>query len=139
MYCKQTPHPPKKLSNAQTSATPRSFTVGAAYDFEVLKLIAAYERATDGWFAGKGLPSGANINGFQGTPSNAFVDGFSTNSYLLGVAVPLGGASSMFGSWQRVDPNNSDLTGGDSTSNTFPLGYSYTLSKRTNIYVAGSY
>lgn len=128
-----------KLSTAQTSATPRSFTVGAAYDFEVLKLIAAYERATDGWFAGKGLPAGANINGFRGTPSNTFVDGFSTNSYLLGVSVPLGGASSMFGSWQRVDPNNSDLTGGDSTSNTFALGYSYKLSKRTSLYAAGSY
>jgi predicted porin len=45
----------------------------------------------------------------------------------------------MFGSWQRVDPNNSDLTGGDSTSNTFALGYSYTLSKRTTMYAAATY
>src|SRR3546814_11615957 len=55
-----------KLSNAQTSATPRSFTVGAAYDFEVLKLIAAYERATDGWFAGKGQIGRASWRGGVG-------------------------------------------------------------------------
>ncbi len=129
----------KKLSTAQTSATPRSFTVGAAYDFEVVRLMAAYERATDGWFVGKELPYGTNINGFEGTPSNAFVDGFSTNSYLLGISVPLGGASSMFGTWQRVDPNNSDLTGGDSTTDTFALGYSYKFSARTSLYAAAMY
>jgi predicted porin len=128
-----------KLSSAQTAATPRSFTLGGSYDFEAFKLALAYERATDGWFAGKSLPSSASIGSFRGTPSNAFVDGFSTNSYLLAASVPLGGSSSMFGSWQRVDPNNSDLTGGDSTSNTFALGYSYTLSKRTSMYALASY
>jgi len=128
-----------KLSSGQTAATPRSFTVGGSYDFEVFKLALAYERATDGWFAGKSLPSSATIGSLRGTPSNAFVDGFSTNSYLLAASVPLGGASSMFGSWQRVDPNNKDLTGGDSTSNTFALGYSYTLSKRTTMYTLASY
>ncbi|EFF78353.1 outer membrane porin protein BP0840 [Achromobacter piechaudii ATCC 43553] len=128
-----------KLSSAQTAATPRSFTLGGSYDFEVFKLALAYERATDGWFAGKGLPSSASVGTFRGTPSNTFVDGFSSNSYLIAASVPLGGASSMFGSWQRVDPNNSDLTGGDSTSNTFALGYSYTLSKRTTMYAAATY
>ncbi|WP_033453324.1 porin [Bordetella bronchiseptica] len=128
-----------KLSSAETSATPRSITVGAAYDFEVVKLAAAYERITDGWFAGKNLPSSAAIAGFRGTGSNRFVDGFSANSYLLALSVPLGGSSSMFGSWQRVDPNNSDLTGGDSTTNTFALGYTYSLSKRTSLYAVGNY
>lgn len=128
-----------KLSSGQTSATPRSITVGAAYDFEVVKLAAAYERISDGWFAGKNLPSSAGIGNFRGTGSNRFVDGFSANSYLLALSVPLGGSSSMFGSWQRVDPNNSDLTGGDSTANTFALGYTYSLSKRTSLYAAGNY
>lgn len=128
-----------KLPSAQSSATPRSFTVGGLYDFDVLKLVIAYERATDGWFAGKSLPSGATFGSVRGTPNNAFIDGFSANSYLLAIAVPLGGASSMFGSWQRVDPNNSNLTGGDSMTNTFGLGYSYSLSKRTSLYAAASY
>ncbi|MBO1015498.1 porin [Achromobacter sp. SD115] len=128
-----------KLSSAQTAATPRSFTVGGSYDFEVFKLALAYERATDGWFAGKSLPSGAGIGNFRGTPSNVFVDGFSTNSYLLAASAPLGGASSMFGSWQRVDPNNRSLTGGDSVSSTYSLGYSYSLSKRTTMYAVASY
>ncbi|MBO9328435.1 porin [Achromobacter sp. HZ01] len=132
-------NPSNKLSSAQTSATPRAYTVGASYDFEALKIAAAYERATDGWFAGKGLPSGAAINGFRGTPSNAFLNNFNTNSYLLAVSVPTGASSGMFASWQRVDPNGRDLTGGDSTSNTFALGYTYSLSKRTSLYAVGSY
>lgn len=128
-----------KLTSGETSATPRSFTVGTAYDFEVVKLAAAYERVNDGWFAGKSLPASAQIGNFGGTGSNRFVEGFSANSYMLAVAVPLGGSSTVFGSWQRVDPNNSDLTGGDSTTNTFALGYSYTLSKRTSLYAVGNY
>lgn len=132
-------NPSGKLSNAQRSTTPRSFTVGGSYDFEVVKLALAYERMNDGWFAGKSLPNGAAIGSFRGTPSTAFVDGFSTNSYLLALSAPMGKAGTLFGSWQRVDPNNDLLTGGDSTANTFSLGYSYSLSKRTSVYALGQY
>ncbi|WP_442593344.1 porin [Parapusillimonas sp. JC17] len=128
-----------KLSATQKDATPRAYSVGGSYDFEVLKLALAYERTTDGWFAGKSLDSNASIGSVRGTPTNAFVKGFKANSYLVAVSVPFNESSSMFGSWQRVKPNNSNLTGGDSTSNTFALGYTYALSKRTNVYAVGSY
>src|SRR3546814_8600500 len=62
-----------KLSNAQTSATPLSFLFGAAYAFKVLKLIPAYDAEQAGCFPGKGLPSGPNSLGFQGTPRIASV------------------------------------------------------------------
>ena len=66
------------------------------------------------------------------------VDGFKANSYLVGLTVPLG-ASSILASWQRADPDSDLLTGGDSAMNVYSIGYTYNLSKRTNLYVLGSY
>ncbi|AZS78157.1 MULTISPECIES: porin [Achromobacter] len=125
-----------KLPTAQTDATPRMYALGASYDFEVVKLALAYGRTTDGWFAGQGVNSDAGNIGFGG---NLFADGFKSNSYMVGLSAPIGGASKLFGSWQMVDPSNDKLTGGDETMNVFSLGYTYDLSKRTNLYAYGSY
>lgn len=119
-------------------ANPRMYAIGAAYDFEVVKLALAYARTEDGWFAGQGpgvpnTPSAANL------PTYAFADGFRANSYLVGLSAPIGGATSLFGSWQRIDPKNDSLTGGEETNNVFSLGATYDLSKRTNLYAYGSY
>ena len=127
-----------KLSPAETSATPRSYVIGGSYDFEVFKLALAYNRVTDGWFAGK-LPNGGSVGAFTGTPSYAFSKGFRSNSYFIGLSAPLGGGSSLFASWQRADANNKKLTGGDSASNTYSLGYNYSLSKRTDVYAIASH
>lgn len=122
------------------SAKPRQYTVGAAYDFEVVKLALAYARTEDGWFAGQGpgAPTGG-VPGSTSYPTYSFADGFRANSYLVGLTAPLGGATSLFGSWQMIDPKNDELTGGDETSNVFSLGATYDLSKRTNLYLYGSY
>ncbi|WAI82984.1 MULTISPECIES: porin [Achromobacter] len=125
-----------KLSTDATDATPRMYAIGASYDFEVVKLALAYGRTTDGWFAGQGVNSDAGNIGFGG---NQFADGFKSNSYMVGLSAPIGGASKLFGSWQMVDPSNTELTGGDETMNVFSLGYTYDLSKRTNLYAYGSY
>lgn len=117
------------------SAKPRMYGLGASYDFEVVKLALAYARTTDGWFAGPAV----NGNNLLGGQSFAFADGFRANSYMVGLTAPIGGASKIFGSWQMVDPNNDKLTGGDETMNVFSLGYTYDLSKRTNLYAYGSY
>ncbi|OZI39174.1 porin [Bordetella genomosp. 1] len=123
-------------SQAAVDAKPRSYGIGAAYDFEVVKVSAAYFRTTDGWFTTSN-PTGLTGDAAFGT--NAFADGFKANSYLVGLSAPIGGASSLFGSWQRVDPSNDVLTGGDSNMNVYSLGYTYDLSKRTNLYAYGSY
>ncbi|HCW18454.1 porin [Achromobacter sp.] len=124
---------------AQVDATPRQYSIGASYDFEVVKLALAYARTTDGWFGGQAAagPAG-NIN----LGSNVFADGFKANSYMVGLSAPIGGASSLFGSWQMVDPSNNNLNSlpnGDETMNVFSAGYTYDLSKRTNLYAYGSY
>jgi len=124
------------LPQAAVDATPRSYVIGGSYDFEVVKLALAYGRTTDGWFGGQSSVTGSGIPGFG---SNLFADGFKANSYLLGLSAPIGGASKVFGSWQMVDPSNDKLTGGDDKMNVFSLGYTYDLSKRTNLYAYGSY
>ncbi|CAB3820468.1 Outer membrane porin protein [Achromobacter insuavis] len=130
----------------QVDATPRSYMIGGSYDFEVVKLALAYARTTDGWFAtsnpagasGSYTPPGATRALNYGFGTNAFAKDFKANSYLLGLSAPIGGASSLFGSWQRVSANK-ELTGDDATMNIFSLGYTYDLSKRTNLYAYGSY
>ncbi|PND29822.1 porin [Achromobacter pulmonis] len=127
-------------SSVDNDAKPRQYAIGAAYDFEVLKLSLGYARTTDGWFGGQDAEGSSEfVSAADRFGTNRFADGFKANSYLLGVSVPFGSASNIFGSWQRVDPSNTRLTGGDSTMNVFSLGYTYDLSKRTNVYVYGSY
>ncbi|CAB3736054.1 Outer membrane porin protein [Achromobacter deleyi] len=128
-----------QLNQNQVDATPRSYIVGGSYDFEVFKVALAYNRITDGWFAGKSLPNGGSIGTFTGTPSYAFAKGFRSNSYMLAVAAPVGKSGGAFASWQRADANSKQLTGGDSASNTYSLGYNYNLSKRTDLYAVASY
>jgi len=128
-----------QLSQNQVDATPRSYIVGGSYDFAVFKVALAYNRITDGWFAGKSLPNGGSIGTFTGTPSYAFAKGFRSNSYMLAVAAPVGKSGGAFASWQRADANSKQLTGGDSASNTYSLGYNYNLSKRTDLYAVASY
>jgi len=125
--------------NAHDDATPRQYAIGGAYDFEVVSLSLAYARTEDGWFQAPTIQgaSGAPLGGFG---SNAFADGFRSNSYMVGLTAPVG-AGKVMTSWQMVDPQNDNLTGAgnDEKMNVFSLGYTYDLSKRTNLYVIGSY
>ncbi|OZI39962.1 porin [Bordetella genomosp. 5] len=120
--------------------TPKSWIVGGSYDFEVVKLALAYGQTRDGWFGGQ------SINAFgSGSPaassfgSNVAADGFKATSTLVGLTLPLGGASNVMVSWQRADAKNDRLNGDDATMNVYSLGYTYNLSKRTNLYALGSY
>lgn len=128
------------------SSKVRSYLVGGSFDFEVVKLALAWGQTRNGWFVGQD----ANVMGGSlvldgtavstnpfGTGTNA--SGFRASSYMVGATVPLGAATNLFGSWQRIDPKNDRLTGGDETSNAYSLGMTYDLSKRTNLYAYGNY
>ncbi|KAG1244172.1 hypothetical protein G6F65_021957 [Rhizopus arrhizus] len=58
---------------------------------------------------------------------------------MLGATLPVGGASSVFASWQHVAPSNDKLPGGAANMNVYRGGATYDLSKRTNLYAYGSY
>src|SRR5690606_19857630 len=67
--------------------------------------------------------------------------GLKVNSYMVGLSAPLG-AGKVMASWTMADPTDvptSWAAGRDEKQNTFSLGYTYNLSKRTNVYAIGSY
>ncbi|MFA4912329.1 MAG: porin, partial [Burkholderiaceae bacterium] len=126
-----------------STAKIRSYLVGGSYDFEVVKLALAWGQTRNGWIQsqdanvlGGGLATGGDSLSFGNGLSR---DGFRASSYLVGATVPLGAATNLFGSWQRIDPKNNRLTGDDETSNSYSLGLTYDLSKRTNLYAYGNY
>lgn len=130
-----------------TGTKVRSYLVGGSFDFEVVKLALAWGQTRNGWFVGQDanvLGGSLNLDGTGVTNTNVYgtgsvASGFRASSYLVGATVPLGAATNLFGSWQRIDPRNSNLTGDDETSNSYSLGLTYDLSKRTNLYAYGNY
>lgn len=115
----------------------RAWQLGAAYDFEVVKVHAAFGQTRNGMF-------GAGIGSLDGEASVAVggaLDGLKYNHYMVGLSAPVG-AGSIMASWQMADPrSNPDAAPNAELDkmNIYSLGYTYNLSKRTNMYVFGSY
>lgn len=126
-------------SPAAERAKVRSYLVGGAFDFDAFKLAAAWGQTRNGWIGSHDLAvmtdnETAGVVGFQ-----PYASGFRASTYMVGVTVPLAAAGNLFGSWQRLAPHNNLLTGDDQKSNVYSLGYSYDLSKRTNLYAYSNY
>ncbi|MGB3818364.1 porin [Achromobacter pulmonis] len=130
----------KPANQLGTDETPKQWIIGASYDFEVVKLGLAYGQTRDGWFGGQSINAfGSGSPAAKGLSTNAIAKDFKSNAYLVGLSAPLGGAGNLMVSWQRADANNTSLTGDDATMNIYSLGYTYNLSKRTNLYALASY
>ncbi|HYD94784.1 MAG TPA: porin [Noviherbaspirillum sp.] len=86
--------------------------LGGTYDFGILKLHAAYARN-----------KGANAAG---------VTTIDRDDALLGLTVPVGATSRVLASWIR----RSDDIGANRDADQIALGYTYDLSKRTNLYTS---
>jgi len=123
-----------QMRDGGQTAKPKMYAIGATYDFEVVKVAAAYARTSDGWFGGAAsLPEGSG-NAGTSNYSESFSKGFKANSYMLGLTAPIDDGSKVFTSIQRIDPKNRKLTGGKKASNVYAVGYTYDFSKRTNFY-----
>ncbi|CCJ51500.1 outer membrane porin protein precursor [Bordetella parapertussis Bpp5] len=129
---------PNHAATNGESQSVQEYALGGMYDFEVVKLHAAWGQTFDGWFSGYSMGTNPSFAGYSKLPSLAYKDGAKVNSLMLGATVPLG-KTKVFGSWQRADPKNDKLTGGDKTYNIFALGATYDLSKRTNLYAYAAY
>lgn len=120
------------LEKNDPAKDPKALVVGASYDFEVVSLQLAYQHVKHG---------GAFAESFAGGQAQASVnntgnllDYDSVNSYLVGVGAPLGANGNIYGQWSLSDAKDADKK-----SNAFTAGYTYDLSKRTNLYAYGSY
>jgi predicted porin len=127
----------------------RAWLLGGAYDFEVVKVSAAYGQTKGGWIQATTLTglftSGSPDLGGTVLPTNSYSDSFKSQQWMLGVSAPIGAATSLFGSWQRANPKDGSLytsgsfDGENSNMNVYSVGATYDLSKRTNLYALGSY
>jgi len=123
-----------QVRRADVKAKPKVYAIGATYDFEVVKVAAAYGRSSDGWL------NAQNADGLPGfSQDEEFARGFKANAYMVGLSAPLGDGSKVFTSVQIIKPKNDKLTGDDETTNVYSVGYTYDLSKRTNLYSYVSY
>lgn len=129
-----------------------SWMLGGTYDFEIVKVALAYGQTRNGWMQGQGYGGNVTNTGIAGTPVTTATDhrvfygaeGLRVNSYLVGLTAPIGNGRIM-ADWTMADPRDSAGTVGNfyagdlAKQNTYSLGYTYNLSKRTNVYVVGSY
>ena len=151
----------QKKQDTATDATDtsvRQWVLGAAYDFEVVKLSAAFGQTRNGTFRGDAEPNSALNYGdtwkvgttterstWEATGNSVyqFDKGFKSNSYLVGLSAPVGAGTVML-SWAMMDPRSDpDRFAAGSPDlekqTQYALGYTYDLSKRTNVYAYGAY
>lgn len=128
----------KQKFNVATGAedvTVSQWNLGGAYDFEVVKAHLAFGQTRNGLFS-SGITDELDANPFGGLN----LDGLKVNSYMAGLTAPIGNGKLM-ASWQMADPrsNPDAITGDLEKTQIYSLGYTYSLSKRTNVYAIGSY
>lgn len=93
----------------------RNLTLGASYDFGVAAVFAGYAKAKN--------ITGAYLNGYNSVvaTSGQFTD---DNAYTIGASAPIG-PGKLYAAWQKATKSKVD---------GWALGYTYDLSKRTNLY-----
>lgn len=131
------------IAGGAPPSIPRAWVVGGLYDFKVVKLSAAYGQGSGGAFFGQ-VPGTSGVGGtgkftVTGGSDVLFEQNFRNRAYLLGATMPVGGNGALFGSWQVMQPVGE--FSGEVTANQqiFSLGYSHSLSARTDLYTYASY
>jgi len=104
-----------KIKDASPAARQSQWTLGASYDFGAVKLSAAYDN-----FSAKNAVRA--LNGAK-----------KVNSWLLGLSVPFGKSAVQFSFNQNRAKDNGGV---NEKARQFAVGYTYSLSKRTNFYAA---
>lgn len=146
-----------KASNWDKSV--QAWNLAGSYDFEVVKLHMGWGQDRNGTLSTRGLGSkfvgGYSTDPVTGEVTNLVEDlsfggsmkDFKTNNFSVGVSAPVGAAGKIMAGWagSRVSDNDwysayktGDL-GGKKMQNSYSLGYTYNLSKRTNVYAVGNY
>lgn len=122
------------------SVTVKQWNIGGSYDFKVAKVSLAYGQNIDGIVEGSNTLSNAGVSGGDTNSRGGilYAPGARTQSWMIGLTAPVG-TGSVFGSVQQMKPSGDFSIAGLSTQTTASIGYSYPLSKRTNVYAYYSY
>lgn len=128
-----------RLDNSASSHSAfTEWNIGAAYNFEVVKVSLGFGQTRHGLFAQQS--AGFNNVNKADLLLPVYDDDLKVNSYLVGLSAPIGNGK-VLASWQMADPRSSHDMNGDRLrkQQSYSLGYTYNLSKRTNVYAIGSY
>jgi len=132
-------------TSARNKVNAVQWNIGATYDLKVVKIAAAYGQNINGLVEGQSTINNAATSGGDSNTGGGilFNDGAKTNSWMLGLTAPVGAAGKVFASIQQMIPGgNFKVTSGansSATQTTASIGYTYSMSKRTNLYAFYSY
>jgi len=124
-------------------AVPKAWILGGSYDFKLLKLAAAIGQTKSGLFLGQSAGAGGYQSPLETSSADAnviFSGGTRVTSYLLSATIPVRGTDKLLLSWQGMLPRGI-LEDASQLSNQLILSaaYIHQLSKRTDLYLWGSY
>lgn len=118
---------------------PTTLFIGTQYDFGFMELLAAYQR---GWGLDRvGALQGIKITPKTGGGSSAQIENWTGNSFMLGAKIPCAGGLIRLSGILVDGENGRDIAsskvgelGQDAGYWAVAAGYTYPLSKRTNVY-----
>src|SRR5690625_3262070 len=120
--------------------TSKEWILAGSYDFEVVKLHLAGGQVRNGLITPQGYLGDKGAGIINAAPVGVG-KGFRANNYTVGLSAPVG-AGKIMASWAMSDVrkaadnySKSDMK----DQQIYSLGYTYPLSKRTNVYAIGSY
>ena len=134
---------PANIPNGPPSPNPSAWLLGGAYDVDnTATLSAAYGQTRNGSFVGQPPGTGAYSAGLLASTTLGadllFASGLAYDSYLLGITIPMQGAS-LLASWQMMRPVGDFALTEIANQIIYSAGYLYNFSKRTNLYTYVSY
>ena len=128
-------------SVAGSYPTANAWAAGGMVEMAGVQLSAAYGQARNGWM-NELHPMGEHMSFDEANTNVVFDPNIAVNSYMFGVTVPVSHVSSVFGLLQAAQPTASMRDNSRfavATQSMVSLGYTYSLSKRTNLYAFAGY
>lgn len=121
-----------------------AWTLGGYYDFDVIKLSAAYGQVRNGWINAL-QPLTTQTRNISLNVLNNFIvfdENIAVDSYLLGFNIPVKDTTNIFGAWRLIKPSSTMQESspfGIGVQNSLSLGATYNLTPRTNLYAYTSF
>jgi predicted porin len=119
----------------------KQWNIGASYDLKIVKLYGAFGQSIDGRVNGTNVLSNVETSGGVTNTNGAvqFLQGARTTQWMAGLNIPISSASQIFGTVQQLIPGGAYRSDSRSTQTTASIGYTYMMSKRTNLYAYYSF
>ena len=125
------------------SAIPKAWLAAGSYDFKTVKLSAVVGQTFDGAFFGQNAGAGGYSAPFNTVSDGAnilFAQGAKTTQFALGAVVPVSARGKILLSWQTQQISQQlNLDRDPANQQVYSAAYVYSISKRTDLYVWGSY